>query len=363
MHFKELPTPAVVVDLDVVEKNLDRMTAACRHNRVALRPHAKTHKTLEVARMQLERGAIGITVAKVGEAQALLESEPPEILVAHPILGRDALRRLAQVAQNSRVLVALDSEYAAHQLSQAAVAFKTTFGVLIEFNAGTHRCGVSPGPALAQLGHRVQNLPALQCRGLMTYFGNVWGTPSERDTHARETAEAVEQAIETFTSAGLPLDIVSGGSTPSALMPGLLHHLTEIRPGTYVFNDMNTYHQQLCTLQDCAVRVVTTVVSTAVPGRAIIDAGSKALSSDLLGSGPRSGYGYVPEHPEVCIEKLNEEHGYLGNIDGAELAVGDVVSIIPNHVCTTINMHDEVFITRNQLLIGTWKIAARGKVR
>jgi D-serine deaminase-like pyridoxal phosphate-dependent protein len=362
MNYQDLPTPALVIDLDIVERNLDRMAVSCRENGVGLRPHTKTHKIVEVAKMQLDRGALGLTVAKVGEAEALSPVGNYELLVAHPILGREKLRRLAELSHSQPILVALDSLYAAEELSKAAVSNGASFGVLIEFDAGVHRCGLPPGPALVKLARAIEKLPSIRCRGLMTYFGNVWGTPAERAMQAPAVVLLVEEAIDVFTSAKLPMDIVSGGSTPSAHMPGLLSLLTEIRPGTYVYNDLNTYYQDLCTLDDCAVRIVTTVVSDAVPGRAMIDAGSKTLSTDLLGSGPKRGFGYISEHPHLRLDKLDEEHGYLTNVADATPSVGDVVTIIPNHVCTTINMHDEANIVRNGQVIGTWRIAGRGKV-
>ena len=149
---------------------------------------------------------------------------------------------------------------------------------------------------------------------------------------------------------------------PAALMPETFQGLTEIRPGTYVYNDLNTYYQGLCAIDDCAVRVVASVVSTAVQNQAVTDAGSKTLSSDRLSSGPETGFGYVVEHPEVRVAKLDEEHGYLSNVAQANLAVGDIVTLIPNHVCTCVNMHDEVYLVRRGEVVGSWRVAARGKV-
>jgi D-serine deaminase-like pyridoxal phosphate-dependent protein len=177
-------------------------------------------------------------------------------------------------------------------------------------------------------------------------------------------AEDVQRACNAFKSAGLPLEIVSAGSTPAAGLSHQVPGITEIRPGTYVYNDLNTWYQGLCTLEDCAVRVIATVVSTSVPGQAIIDAGSKVFSSDQLSSGPRSGYGRVMEVEDAIIVRLNEEHGYIDSERaGGSFSVGQVLSVIPNHVCTCINMHDEVYVARRGEIVGTWKIAARGMVR
>jgi D-serine deaminase-like pyridoxal phosphate-dependent protein len=363
MHYRELSTPAVIIDLDIVERNLDRMAAYCQSHGIGLRPHTKTHKMLEVARMQLERGALGLTVAKVGEAEVMAQSGTKQILVAHPIFGQEKLQRLAKIARELDVLIALDSEETAIGISRAAVEYGCTFGILVEFDAGLHRCGLPPGPECVQLAHAIDKLPGLKMRGLMTYFGNVWGSEAERRQETDRTALAVEQVLQSFHSAHMPVEILSGGSTPSAMFSHEIPGLTEIRPGTYLFNDMNTYYQGACRLEDCAVRVLTTVISTAVPGQAVIDAGSKTLSSDSLGSGPRKGHGFVVEEPTVPLIKLNEEHGILDISQARRLDVGEILTVIPNHVCTCINMHDEVFITRDEQVIGSWKVAARGKVR
>ena len=364
MLAQELSTPALTVDLDALQKNLARVAELCRRQGVGLRPHTKTHKTVEVSRLQMAHGAVGLTVAKVGEAEVMAGAGLDDILVAFPILGAEKLRRLARLARARRLLLSLDSEAAAQELSRAAAAQNASIGVLVEFDAGGRRCGLDPGPALVALAKTIEKLPGLKFRGLMSYFGNVWGTPEERRAEAERVAERVARGLAAFRAECMPVEIVSGGSTPSAEFAYLIPGLTEMRPGTYVYNDLNTYYQGACSLEDCAVRVVATVVSTAVPGRAIIDAGSKTFSSDPLGSGPKSGYGYVVEAPDAPIVKLNEEHGYLDITQSRhDFHVGEVVTVIPNHVCATVNMHDEILTLHQGVAVGCWKIAARGKVR
>jgi D-serine deaminase-like pyridoxal phosphate-dependent protein len=364
MLARDLSTPALTVDLDALEKNLQRGAELCRRQGVGLRPHTKTHKTVEVSRLQMAHGAIGLTVAKVGEAEVMAGAGLDDILVAFPILGDEKLRRLARLARARRLLLALDSEAAAQELSRAAAAQNASIGVLVEFDAGGRRCGLDPGPALLALAKVIEKLPGLKFRGLMSYFGNVWGTPEERRAEAEQVAERVARGLEAFRAERMRVEIVSGGSTPSAEFAHLIPGLTEIRPGTYVYNDLNTYYQGACSLEDCAVRVVATVVSTAVPGRAVIDGGSKTFSSDLLGSGPKSGYGYVVEAPDAPIVKLNEEHGLLDITQSRhDFHVGEVVTVIPNHVCATVNMHDEILTLRQGEAVGCWKVAARGKIR
>jgi D-serine deaminase-like pyridoxal phosphate-dependent protein len=364
MRYDELSTPSLTVDLDVLERNLDRMASSCRKQKIGLRPHTKTHKTPEVARMQLDRGAVGLTVAKVGEAEVMAEAGLDDILIAYPIFGSEKLRRLAGLARSRRIIVSLDSQATALELSRAASEQGSTVGVLVEFDVGSHRCGLEPGPSCLELASMIAGMPGLRFQGLMTYFGNVWGSPEERQAEAQVVAGKVERALSAFREAGLGVEIVSGGSTPSAEFAYLIPGLTEIRPGTYAYNDMNTFYQDACRLEDCAARVVTTVVSTAVPGRAIIDAGSKTLSSDLLGAGPKSGYGYVVEAPDTPIVKLNEEHGLLDISRSAHrFQVGEILTVVPNHVCTCVNMHDDAFTLRNGMVVGSWHVAARGKIR
>ena len=364
MHLRELPTPALAIDLDVVERNLDRMAKLCRDQGVRLRPHTKTHKTPEMARLQLERGAVGLTVAKVGEAEVMAQAGLDEILVAYPIFGREKLLRLAGLARERKILVSLDHERTAKEFSSALRETGAAAGILVEFDAGFHRCGLSTGEQCVELVRKIEKLPGLVLRGLMTYFGNVWGTPDERRREALEVAERVARVLEAFHKAGMRAEIVSGGSTPSAEFVHLIPGLTEIRPGTYVYNDLNTYHQGACKLEDCAARVVTTVVSTAVPGRAILDAGSKTLSSDMLRAGPGSGYGLVLEAQDAPIIKLNEEHGHVDVTRSAHrFEVGEVVTVIPNHVCTCVNLQDEVYLVRRDEVVGCWRVEARGKTR
>ncbi len=363
MRVTEVSTPAIVVDLDVLERNLDRMSAYCAAHGLGLRPHTKTHKTLEVARMQLAQGARGLTVAKVGEAEVMAESGTKQILVAHPIVGEEKLRRLATLASRVDVVVALDSLQTAKGLAQVAHEAGCTLGVLVEFDTGSHRCGVAAGEACAELGKAIRALKGVQVRGLMTYFGSVWGDEQRRSDEIGRLSDDVEHTIDACRRAGLPLEIVSAGSTPAAELSHLVPGITEIRPGTYVYNDLNTFYQGLCKLDDCAVRVMTTVVSTCVPGQVIVDAGSKVFSSDLLSSGPKRGYGRIMELEGAGLSKLNEEHGFVEAGDYSAFSVGQVLSVIPNHVCTCINMHDEIYVSRRGEVVGTWKIAARGKVR
>ncbi len=364
MDYRELSTPALTIDLDVLGRNLDRMADLCRKQGLRLRPHTKTHKTPEVARMQMERGAIGLTVAKVGEAEVMAAAGLDRILVAYPIWGEEKFRRLATLARDREILISLDNEATALGLSGAASSLNATIGVLVEFDAGFQRCGLPPGQACVELARKIQKLPGLKFRGLMTFPGNIWGNEAGREKETVQVAAKFELVTEAFRKARLDLEIVSGGSTPSARLSSRIPSLTEIRPGTYAYNDRNTFEQGCCGIEDCAARVVVTVVSTAVPGRAMIDAGSKTLSSEELHASPATGYGYVVEVPDAPLIKLNEEHGYLDiSRSSHSFRVGEILTVIPNHVCTCVNLHDEAFLLRAGRVQGTWKVAARGKIR
>jgi len=310
------------------------------------------------------RGAVGLTVAKVGEAEVMADAGLDDILVAYPIWGAEKLQRLATLARSRNMLLSLDNEATAQELSRAMAAQDASIGVLVEFDSGVGRCGLEPGVACVELAAKVAKLKGLTFRGLMTFYGNIFGNEEERRTQAAHVAGRVGRVLGAFEDAGVPIEIVSGGSTPGAMLTRSIPGITEIRPGTYVYNDLNTLYQGVCGLEDCAARVVTTVVSTAVPGRAIVDAGSKTLSSDLLMSGTKTGHGLVEEAPDAKLFSLSEEHGLLDVRNSArQLRVGDVVTVIPNHVCPCVNMHDEAFLLRGGQVVGEWRIAARGKIR
>ena len=364
MHYRELDTPALFVDLNILEKNLAAMARYGREHSLGLRPHTKTHKTVELARMQVASGAVGLTVAKVGEAEVLAAAGFDDLLIAFPVYGEKKAERLARLCATRNIMVSLDSEVTARHLAAVMARRGVTLGVLVEVDVGAGRCGVSPGPQAAALAKIIDRLDGLLFRGLMAFFGNVWGNLEQREKTIALVGRGLEQACEPFRKEKIPLEIVSGGSTPSAPLAHRVPGLTEIRPGTYVFNDLNTFYQGTCRLEDAAARVLATVVSTAVDGQVILDAGSKTLSSEPLAAGPRSGYGLVLEAPQAQLHKLNEEHGLLAvPSPQPPLRVGDTVTVIPNHVCPCVNLHDEIFLVRNEEVVGRWQVAARGKVR
>jgi D-serine deaminase-like pyridoxal phosphate-dependent protein len=361
MNIQELDTPVIVIDLDIVERNLERMGRYCREKRIRLRPHTKTHKIPELARKQLESGASGITVAKLGEAEVMAQAGFDDILIAYPVLGASKIKRLAALAERARVTVSLDSKEAAEAASQAA-GTGSRVGVLVEMDIGFRRCGVQGVDEVLRLAGAVSSLPGLNFDGIMIYPGSYIVGEDQQDELNRVN-HLLQEVLAGLEKAGAPAAVVSGGSTPTARFSHRFHGVTEIRPGTYIFNDRNTWLAGAAGLQDCAAIVQVTVVSTAVPGRAIVDGGSKTFSSDPCIK-PGKGFGLVKEDPEAVLDALNEEHGYLDiSRSGRPYRVGEKLTIVPNHICATINLHDEVCFARRETLRQTCRVAARGRLR
>jgi D-serine deaminase-like pyridoxal phosphate-dependent protein len=361
MHVSEIDTPALLIDLDVMERNLTRVADYAGSHNLRLRPHTKTHKVPAVGRLQLASGAVGLTVAKVGEAEVMLGAEPPDLLVAYPVIGRAKLERLMQVARKTRLTVALDSLVAARQLSDAARQAQVTIGVLAEVDVGLGRVGVSPGQELLQLAQCLERLPALSFEGIAFYPGHI----KDFDEQAlAELSRLIQSTLEDFRQAGMPARVVSGGSTPTLFHSHKLAGLNEIRPGTYVYNDVNTVRSGACAFGDCAASVLVTVVSTARPGQMIVDGGSKTFSSDRLVRSPEMSFGCVVEAPDCRFHQMNEEHGYIDiTRAGRQFSIGDRVHIIPNHICVAVNLHERVYGIREDRVQEIWKVEGRGKLQ
>ena len=358
-RVQDLDTPALVVELDKMERNLSRVQDYCNLHGLNLRPHTKTHKSIDVAKQQLALGAIGLTVAKTSEAEALLGAGARDMLVAYPVIGEAKARRLASIAALTRLTVAVDSLFGATQLSAAAEAAGTRIGFLVEIDVGLGRVGVTPEVAV-ELVLEASKLPNLDWRGINFYPGHIKSQDAEK---LAALAVLLDQIRMGFAAAGLKPEIVSGGSTPALFHSHEIPGVTEIRPGTYVFNDLNTVASGACTLDDCAASVLVTVVSTARPGHMIVDGGSKTFSSDKLSSGG-AGHGRLVQAPGSLFHKMNEEHGFVDLTNaGRGFEVGEKVSIIPNHVCVVMNLHEYVYGVRGDMVEEVWRVDARGKLQ
>ncbi len=365
MHISEIDTPAVVINLDVMERNLRRVADYAASHNLRLRPHTKTHKTPALGKKQLVLGAAGLTVAKVGEAEVMLAAEPRDLLVAYPVLGKRKLERLMAVARKTEVTVALDCLFAARQLSEAAVAAGRTIGVLAEADAGFGRVGVDPGEQLLDLVRGIKMLPGLRFDGIEFYPGHIKLLDEEGMRTIGKLNTTLRFLLGELRTAGIEPRIVSGGSTPTLFHSHQLEGLNEIRPGTYIFNDRNTVSERACALEDCAACVLATVISTARPGQAIIDGGSKTFSSDRLAvGGDSAGFGLLVDDPRAVFTKMNEEHGYVDirNCD-RKFSVGDRVHMIPNHICVVVNLHERLYGVRGETVEHVWTVEARGKLQ
>jgi D-serine deaminase-like pyridoxal phosphate-dependent protein len=364
MNLSELETPALLIDLDRMERNLCRVAHYAKEHDLRLRPHTKTHKIPAIGKKQIELGAAGLTVAKVGEAEVMLASGTPDLLVAYPVIGASKLRRLMEVARRTRVTVALDSIQAARQLSDAARGAQLEIGVLVEADLGMNRCGVPVGEALTDLARAVSRLPHLSLEGVAFYPGHIRSPGEENRRLMDQLAADVARIVQDFDSAGLPLHILSAGSTPLLFQSHEFPGVTEIRPGTYVFNDMNCVRAGVATLDDCAVSIMTSVISHARPGYVMVDGGSKTFSSDRLAGSSESTHGYVIEAPEAVYYGQSEEHGHLDvKKCRREFQIGDRLRIIPNHVCVAMNLHEQVYGIRGDRVEQVWRVEGRGKLQ
>jgi D-serine deaminase-like pyridoxal phosphate-dependent protein len=365
MNIDELETPALCVDLDKLEKNLARMGQYVQQKGLKLRPHAKTHKIPEIARMQLHSGAYGVTVAKSTEAAVMAEAGIDHLLLAYPAYGKEKLNRLTKLARKgTHLTIAIDDASTLEPLAAAAAAAGVHFDILAELNVGMNRCGLADPKGILALAQKIDSTPGARFAGLNLYPGHIWAKPDQQQEQLWLVDEHASAVIEMLAAHGLACEVVSGGSTPTAFQSHHVNSLTEIRPGTYVFNDRNTLDAGACTLDDCALHVFVTVVSTAVDGWIVVDSGTKTLSSDRLISGAQSFHGLVVEDPAMQLERLSEEHGQI-NLEHARTRprIGDRLSVVPNHVCATVNLHDRIWFHRNGEVLGSWIVSARGCVR
>ncbi len=355
MKISDLDTPALLIDIDIMERNLARVAAYAREHDLRLRPHTKTHKIPALARRQIALGAAGITVAKTTEAEVMLAASPDDLLIAYPVIGPAKLERLRGIAAKTQVTVAVDSIEAARMISEAGIGA----GILVEVDVGLGRMGVTAGEA-PFLVEEIIKLPAIEWRGIAFYPGHV------KDPNDEEAIAALQATIldlhARFVAMRIPPRIVSGGSTPLLYQSHLFEGMNEIRPGTYIFNDRNTWAMGSCGRENCAATMLATVVSVQ-GGRMMIDGGSKTFSSDKLSTGG-PGFGEIVEAPGALFHKMNEEHGYV-DISKAErkFHVGERLHVLPNHVCTAVNLQERIYGVRGDEVVEVWAVAGRGKIQ
>lgn len=349
MHIEQLETPVAFVDLDRLAANIDRFQAYLDGHGIANRPHIKTHKIPAIAHMQLKAGAVGVTCQKLGEAEIMADAAIDDLFLPYNILGAAKLERLMHLARRTRISVTADNHVVVDGLSTAARAEGTTLPVLVECDTGAGRCGVQTPEAAADLARRIARSPGLRFGGLMTYPNSV-----QMDRFVQATKALVERD-------GLAVERVSGGGT--ACMWQVHEHpsVTEHRAGMYIYGDRGMVQAGAMTLADCAFGVITTVVSRPTSDRGVLDAGSKALSSDLLGL---DGYGLILEYPQARIEKLSEEHGHVDfSACDRRPEIGERVTVLPNHCCVVSNLFNQIVGVRQQEVEVVWPVAARSMLQ
>lgn len=348
-----LNTPAVVVDLDIAKENISRFQDYADIHGLKVRPHIKTHKLPAVAEMQLAAGAVGITCQKVSEAEAMVAGSDAikDVLITYNILGSTKLKQLRALAGKVRLSVVADSADVIQGLTRTFADSAAPLNVLVECDTGANRCGVSTPEAAAELATIIDQAPGLVFGGLMTY-----PAPSG-EANVQNFMTDAKRLIE---DKGIAVTVITSGGTPSMMHAAKAPVVTEYRPGTYVYNDRSLVSRGVCGWDECALNVVATVVSVPAENRAIIDAGSKALTSDLLGL---TGYGHVLGREDITIDQLSEEHGRLVTEGAIGLKVGDKLRIVPNHACVVTNLVDSLtVISQGMSEPEIWPVAARGLI-
>lgn len=363
----DLDTPYVLVDGRKLDRNIQEMAQLAEENRVDLRPHVKTHKVPAIARKQIEAGAVGITVAKVSEAEIMADGGLADIFVAYPLVTEEKIRWAIALSKRIRLIVGVDSLEGARRLSAVAKAQDHSLEVRLEVDTGLRRTGVPYEEAVALAG-RISGLSNLELMGIYTYRGAVLdGAPTlQLERAGEEEGRLMVSLADSMREQGVMVNDVSLGSTPTVAYAARVEGVTEIRPGTYVFYDRMQVRLGACSPEDCAAEVVATVVSRPTRGLAVIDGGSKTFATDVQPGGqPLSlvGFGEVVGHPEAVLERLTEEHGMISLNGESDLRVGDTVRIIPNHVCSTVNLHEALYLANPDGTVEEVPVAARGKVR
>lgn len=342
-------TPCAVVDLDVVDRNIQHVQSLCDNAGVANRPHIKTHKSPVLAKMQIDAGAKGITCQKLGEAKVMADAGISDIIIATNLLGAARSGQLAELQRTTGLKVCADNAVSLNAYSQSATDAGRPIDVLIECDTGQQRAGVeTPEEALA-LAAKIKTDARLNFAGLL-FYPPLDGWPA--------TQSFYDKVSKGLHELGLNADIVSTGGTPNLVNMGKLNGATEHRAGTCIFNDRMMINANVATLADCAYQIFTSVVSRAGENRGILDAGSKAFTAD---TGGLEGYGHIIEHPHASIHKFAEEHGFL-DLSGCneKPQIGEVVRVIPNHVCVSVNMFDQLVTVRGDRIEGVLPVAARG---
>ncbi|GIV00337.1 MAG: alanine racemase [Actinomycetota bacterium] len=363
--YPELDTPCLLVHLDALERNIAEMQRVADAAGVRLRPHTKTHKCPEIAAMQLAAGARGITVAKLGEAEVMAEAGIDDVLVAYPIVGEAKLARLRALAERAGIRVTTDSVEVAEGLARVGRDLRRDLPVLVEVDTGLGRLGRPPGEPTVALVRELVRIRGIRVLGLLTHAGHAYRArdPGELRRIAEAEGDALVETAERCAAEGIELEEISVGSTPTARIVAGVAGVTEIRPGTYVFNDVQQMRLGVATTETCAARVLATVIAHPAPDRFVLDAGTKSFAADGTDGPPFPGRGVVVGRPELRLAFMTEEHTVGRPTGSDDVRIGDRLEVIPLHVCSTVNLFDEAIGVRSGRIERAFAIAARGRVR
>jgi D-serine deaminase-like pyridoxal phosphate-dependent protein len=362
MPVEELDTPCLLIDLKKTEANIQTWQQAIGAYGVALRPHVKTHKVPELAQMQLQAGAGGITVAKVAEAEVFAANGCKDIFIAYPVIGAEKWRRAAELARDALITVGIDSAVGARGLSEAAAAAGVTIRVRVEVDLGLNRSGVQP-TQVEELCKLVLSLPGLELDGIFTFRSAMFAGSEGRSAAelGKEEGQLMVAQAEKLRAAGIPIRAVSLGSTPTAKYAAQVPGVTEVRPGTYIFGDYMMAERGAIGYDEVALSILCTVVSRPAPDKATVDGGSKTFCGDSFPA--KLGLkGYAKAiNMDAYVESLSEEHGVARLGSGADPQIGDKIAFYPIHVCTTVNLSDELIGVCDGRVEKVFPVLARGK--
>ncbi len=354
----KIETPALLIDLNVLERNIGRMSEYFSKVKSSLRPHAKTHKSPIIAHKQVKAGAIGVCCQKLGEAEVMLSAGIENIMITNQIVDPSKIKRLISISKHGRVIVAVDNLKVARATSEAALKAGIRQDVVIEVDVGLNRCGVDPGKPTLKFAEKLAEFKGLNITGLLGYEGPFFKIHDfeERRRAANQRNRLLIETRDLLEDAGFNIEIVSAGSTGTYNITGSYPGITEVEAGSYVFMDV-TYKRLKNLPFELSLTLLSTVISRPKPDRAVIDAGLKSITQEF-------GLPVVKGIEGITLQKLSEEHGILKIEDpNVDLDIGDRIELIPTHCCTTVNLHDKYYCVRDGVLEAIWDIPARGKIR
>ena len=366
-----IDTPSLVLDIDILKANVNELLKICHSHGVSLQPHAKTHRTPEIGLLQQELGCDGLCVAKVGEAEGFANAGVKKITVAYPVIGASKVERARVLSTSIDLTLAVDSVAGAKSIGEVFAAHSQVCSVLLIIDTGLGRDGVLPADA-PKIAQAINSVPGVKVVGVMTHEGTVYGAPDKVSmiAAAKKVSEMMVETSQAINSAGVEVSRVSMGSSASARVAATVTGVNQIRPGIFAFNDLGQIALGNATLQSCAVRILSTVVSRPTSTTAVIDAGSKSLSADLLPAKEHRdeypGHGLIIGKSGWIIERLSEEHGmltWMGDGEPSSLDIGEQIQIIPNHVCTTFSSLNESVVVSKGEVINRWRTFAPGASR